>query len=196
MNMRNVKKYHPDSQLPLNLRRSFLRSSLAAAVLPVMLAGVAPVSAQSRHIELNDMARIVSVADPQISPDGKTIVVVVSRINLDQDRSDRELVQVDVATGAQQLLTFERKTAGSPRWSPNGDRLAFTANAGTGKDARPQIFVLPMSGGEARKITDAPNGIEQFAWRPNGREIAYVTSDVPANKKEIEQHHDAFEVGD
>jgi dipeptidyl aminopeptidase/acylaminoacyl peptidase len=196
MNMRNVEKHHPDSQLPLSLRRSFLRSSLAAAVLPVMLVSVAPVSAQSRHIELNDMARIVSVADPQISPDGKTIVVVVSRINLEQDRSDRELVQVDVATGAQHPLTFERKTAGSPRWSPNGDRLAFTANAGTGKDARPQIFILPMSGGEARKITDAPNGIEQFAWRPNGREIAYVTSDVPANKKEIEQHHDAFEVGD
>jgi dipeptidyl aminopeptidase/acylaminoacyl peptidase len=53
-----------------------------------------------------------------------------------------------------------------------------------------------MTGGEARKITDTPNGIEQFAWRPNGQEIAYVTSDEPENKKEIEKHHDAFEVGD
>jgi len=152
--------------------------------------------AQSRHVELSDLAKMVSVSDPQISPDGKTIAVVVSRANVDQDRNERELVQIDIASGAQHPLTYERKTVGSPRWSPNGDRLAFTANDGVGKDAKPQIFVLFMNGGEARKISDAPNGIEQFAWRPDGREIAYVTSDEPANKKEIDKHNDAFEVGD
>src|SRR5207245_10630036 len=51
----------------------------------------AALSAQSRHIELNDLAKIVSVSDPQISPDGKTIVVVVGRQNLEQDRTDREI---------------------------------------------------------------------------------------------------------
>src|SRR5579864_3164599 len=102
--------------------------------------------AQSRHIELNDLTKIVSVSDPQISPDGKTIVVVVSRANVEQDRNERELVQVDIASGAQHPLTYERKTVGSPRWSPSGDRLAFTANDGAGKDAKPQIFVLSMGG--------------------------------------------------
>jgi dipeptidyl aminopeptidase/acylaminoacyl peptidase len=152
--------------------------------------------AQSRHLELNDLLKIVSVSDPQISPDGKTIVVVVSRTNLDEDRYERELVQIDISSLAQHPLTYERKSAGSPRWSPSGDRLAFTANEGAGKDAKPQIFVLSMNGGEARKISDAPNGIEQFAWRPDGKQIAYVTSDEPENKKEIEKHNDAFEVGD
>ena len=153
-------------------------------------------SAQTRHIELSDFAKITSVSDPQISPDGKSIVFVVSRPNLEQDRSDRELVQMDIASGAQHSLTYDRKGVGSPRWSPNGDRLAFVAVEGTGKDAKPQVFVLPMTGGEARKLTEAPNGIEQFAWRPNGQDIAYVASDEPGNKKEIEKHHDAFEVGD
>ncbi len=165
-------------------------------LLTALVIGASLVSAQSRHIELNDLAKIVSVSDPQISPDGKTIVIVVSRANLEQDRNERELVQVDIASGAQHALTYERKTVGSPRWSPSGDRLAFIANDGAGKDAKPQIFVLSMSGGEARKISDAPEGIEQFAWRPDGRDIAYVTSDEPANKKEIEKHNDAFEVGD
>jgi dipeptidyl aminopeptidase/acylaminoacyl peptidase len=170
--------------------RVFLGSLIAACL-------TAPSSAaQARRIELNDLAKIVSVADPQISPDGKSIVVVVSCPNLEQDRSERELVLVDIITGAQRPLTFDRKSAGSPRWSPNGDRLAFTANAGTAKEMRPQIFVLPMAGGEAKKLTDAPNGIEQYAWRPDGKGIAYVTSDEPENKKEIEKHNDAFEVGD
>jgi dipeptidyl aminopeptidase/acylaminoacyl peptidase len=171
----------------------------AFLILLVLLPGLRlppSASAQSRRIELADFTKITSVSDPQISPDGKSIVFVVSRPNLEQDRNDRELVQMDIASGAQHSLTYERKGVGSPRWSPNGDRLAFVAVDGSGKDARPQVFVLPMTGGEARKITDAPNGIEQFTWRPNGQDIAYVSSDEPENKKEIEKHHDAFEVGD
>ena len=53
-----------------------------------------------------------------------------------------------------------------------------------------------MSGGDARKVTNAPNGVEQFAWRPNGKDIAYVTSDDPLHQKEIDKHNDSFEVGD
>ena len=178
-------------------RSSFWGQSAVVVFLLTMVSlGAAPVSAQSRHTELNDLAKIVSVSDPQISPDGKTLVIVVSRPNLEQDRNERELVQIDIASGAQHALTYDRKSVGSPRWSPSGDRLAFTANDGTGKDAKPQIFVLRMNGGEAKKISDAANGIEQFAWRPDGQEFAYVTSDEPANKKEIEKHNDAFEVGD
>src|SRR5713226_7637585 len=176
-------------------RLSFCRFLFSILLVMALLAG-RPAFAQSRHIELNDYAKITSVSDAQISPDGKTIVFVVSRPNLEQDRSDRELVLFDIATGAQHVLTYERKGVGSPRWSASGDRLAFVATDGAGKDAKPQVFILPMTGGEARKISDAPNGIEQFAWRPNGQEIAYVTSDEPENKKEIEKHHDAFEVGD
>ena len=168
----------------------------SCALLLLALLASRPAPAQTRHIELNDYAKITSVSDPQISPDGKSIVFVVSRPNLEQDRSDRELVLIDIATGAQHVMTYERKGVGSPRLSPTGDRLAFVAVDGTGKDAKPQVFILPLAGGEARKITDAPNGIEQFAWRPNGKEIAYVTSDEPENKKEIEKHRDAFEVGD
>ena len=162
----------------------------------LLLPWVFPAAAQTRHIELQDLAKITSVFDPQISPDGKSVVVVVARPNLDKDRSDSELVRIDIATGAQHVLTQDRRGVGSPRWSPSGDRLAFEATSGEGKDAKPQVFVLSMSGGDARKITDAPEGVEQFAWRPNGQDIAYVTSDEPPNKKEIEKHHDAFEVGD
>lgn len=175
---------------------------MATLLAVVLAAGTA--SAQERRIQLEDLAKIVTVSDPQISPDGKSIVCVVSRPNFDENRSDRELVLVDVATGAQRVLTFDRKGVGSPRWSPTGDGLAFAAvvpytpdkNNATKREDSPQVFVMPMSGGDARKVTDAPNGVEQFAWRPNGKDIAYVTSDDPPNQKEIEKHNDSFEVGD
>ncbi|PYT97606.1 MAG: hypothetical protein DMG38_19315 [Acidobacteria bacterium] len=68
-------------------------SALVALFLFISGLGAQLVSAQSRRMELNDMAKIVSVSDPQISPDGKSIVIVVSRANLEQDRNERELVQ-------------------------------------------------------------------------------------------------------
>jgi len=157
---------------------------------------VSPATPQARRIELADFAKIVNVSDPQFSPDGKSIVCVVSRANMEDDRFDRDLVLVDIAGGAQRILTHNRKDAGSPRWSPSGDRIAFLAAVGPAKEEKAQIFILPMNGGDAAKITDAPNGVEQFAWRPDGKEIAYVTADEPANKKDIEKHLDAFEVGD
>src|SRR5882672_6071877 len=189
--LRATLSLRPQNAFPLACH-AFLTALVLLLALPLIPAALT----QSRRIELNDYSKIVSVSDPQISPDGRSIVVAVSRPNLEQDRNDRELVSIDISTGTQRILTYERKGVGSPRWSPSGDRLAFVATDGAGKDARPQVFVLPMAGGEARKITEAPNGIEQFAWRPSGQDIAYVTSDEPANKKEMEKHHDAFEVGD
>ena len=180
-------------------------SRTLALLLAALLLAAALASAQQRRIQLDDLAKIVTVSDPQISPDSKSIVCVVSRPNFEEDRYDNELVLVDVATGAQRVLTFDRKDVGSPRWSPNGDRLAFLAVVpytkdkkvdATKKEDSPQVFVMPMRGGEAKKMTNAPNGVEQFAWRPNGKDIAYVTSDDPPNQKEIEKHNDSFEVGD
>jgi dipeptidyl aminopeptidase/acylaminoacyl peptidase len=197
MNNSTIKANSHCSEFPQKVKRSRRRIALLGVLLlPLGAFAAPPAPAQTRHIELNDLTKIVSVSDPQISPDGKTIVFVVSRPNLEKDRSDRELVQIDIASGKQHILTYERRSVGSPRWSPSGDRLAFLAVEGTSKEAQPQIFILPMTGGEARRITDVPNGVEQFAWRPNGQEIAYVTSDEPPNKKEIEKHNDAFEVGD
>jgi dipeptidyl aminopeptidase/acylaminoacyl peptidase len=190
---------HPSGWLLLrhcSWEQSFLKLLFGMALFVAAVCAGDSLSAQTRHIELNDFTKIVSVSDPQISPDGKSIVFVVSRPNLEQDRSDRELVLLDIASGAQRTLTYDRKGVGAPGWSPTGDRLGFLAVDGGAKDGKLQPFILPMAGGEAKKITDAPNGVEQFAWRPNGQAIAYVTSDEPENKKEIEKHNDAFEVGD
>jgi dipeptidyl aminopeptidase/acylaminoacyl peptidase len=194
------------------LQRSTVRSGSKASRAPALILlavflAAPTVPAQQHGIQLEDLTKIVTVSDPQISPDGKSIVCVVARQNFDEDRSDRELVLVDVATGAQRVLTFDRKGVGSPRWSPSGRALAFVAVVPYTRDKdskddkakredSPQVFVMSMNGGDAKKVTNAPNGVEQLAWRPGGKGIAYVASDDPPNQKEIEKHNDSFEVGD
>jgi dipeptidyl aminopeptidase/acylaminoacyl peptidase len=177
----------------LNSLRTVLASAASCAFLVLLAHGSA--EAQARKIELGDLQKIVGVSSPEISPDGKSIVIVVTRVNWDEDRYDNQLVLVDIATGVQQTLTNIRKGLSSPQWSPSGDRLAFVAEVGEEKKAAAQIFVLPMNGGEPQQITSAPLGVEQYAWRPDGSFFAFVSPDGPPNKAEIEKHHDLFEVG-
>jgi dipeptidyl aminopeptidase/acylaminoacyl peptidase len=186
------------------------KSAALASCLAFLAAGAA---AQPRRFAIDDLAKIVRVADPQIAPDGRSIVVVVSRPDYEENRNAAELVLIDIGTGAQRVLTRGRMKVGSPRWSPGGDRMAFLAQAeprrkkgGAKKDApggagggpdepQLQIFVMPMGGGDALQITEAPEGVQQLAWRPDGGAIAYVTEDEPADREAMKKGEDAFDVG-
>lgn len=149
---------------------------------------------QAKRFDLEAAARLVRLSDPNIAPDGKSIVVVVARANYEDNRWENELVLVDVASSAQRVLTSGRLDVTQPRWSPSGDRLAFISAVPTGRENKPQIFVLAMNGGEAKRITSAPNGVQHYAWKPDGQEIAFVTADDSPNKK-IGDREISFEVG-
>jgi dipeptidyl aminopeptidase/acylaminoacyl peptidase len=147
-----------------------------------------------KKFEIADYARFVNIADPQISPDGKSVVIVVSRPDYVQNRYNAELVLVDVASGKRTVLTQDRFVVSSPRWSPNGEQLAFLSRIGQGKDATTQIFLLNMQGGEAKQITKAAKGVQHFAWSPNSIDIAYAALNEPKNKAEIEKGFTGFEI--
>src|SRR6266576_2915260 len=99
-----------------------MRASLTLALL---LAAASLFAQPKPHVSLDDVLRSVTVSDPQLSPDGKSIACIVSRPDAKEDKFDSELLLVDVASGKQRALTFERPHVNSPRWSPGGDRLAF-----------------------------------------------------------------------
>src|SRR5580692_6576365 len=139
------------------------------------------------------VGKIVRVSDPQISPDGKSLVTVVTKPDYANDLNLSELSLVDIASGKTRLLTHGRKTASFPRWSPRGDRLAFLAADG---DKHTQIFVLEMAGGDALQVTKSPTSIQQYAWKPDGSAFAYAAADDATKKTGAEQFDDAFEVGD
>jgi len=164
-----------------------------AVALVLSFAVAVSVWSQPRRMELDDLGRVVRVSDPQISPDGKSIVVVVAHANYEENRYDGELVLVDIATGARRSLTFDRRGVGHPRWSPQGDRLAFLAAGGTGQTGA-QIFVLPMAGGDGHRLTSVASGVQQFAWSPDGRTIAFAAADEPEKKTGVERHNLSFEV--
>jgi dipeptidyl aminopeptidase/acylaminoacyl peptidase len=169
-----------------------MRRPLLGLVCACLCLG-APAFASARVFTVDDYNKIVSVSEPQISPDGKKVVIVVGHIDVKADKTLSELVLVDVATGAQRVLTRGRDDVGEPRWSPDGRRLAFIGVSGSGDSATPQVFVMPMNGGDPKVVTKAPNGVESYAWRPDGEAVAYLMEESTPKHKAGE---DLFNVGD
>ena len=171
-----------------------MRRTTLVLVAVVILVWSARAGTQTRSFELSDFARLVRLSDPQISPDGRSIALVVARANLDENRYDAEIDVVDVASGAVRPFSADRRGVGQPRWSPAGDRLAFVAIDGAGRDAHTQIFVMPSAGGEARRLTNVATSVQQYAWAPDGGVIAFAAADEPPKKTGPERFNDSFEI--
>nr|MDP9106996.1 hypothetical protein [Candidatus Eremiobacteraeota bacterium] len=161
--------------------------SSAAAASAALLLGAAP-----RALELNDVRRLVTYSGVAIAPDARRLVAIERRADYKENRTLTHLVLIDLTTHAKRTLTPDRKSVQRPVWSPNGDRIAFMSSGGEKKT--PQVWVLPVDGGEAERVTDAERGVGDFAWRPDGRQIAYTTEDEAPNQKAIDAHDDAFVV--
>jgi len=175
------------------LRRT---GSLLAAVAAVAAAAAVPAAAAPRAFAYDDVFRVVSVATPQLSRDGARVLAVVTRIDRAHDKRVRDLDVIDVASGARRTLVRARPGLSSGRWSPQGDRIAFIADApGKGKETQAQVFVIPAGGGTAARVTAAPDGVEQFAWRPDGKAVAYVAIDPKPKAVGDAQFIDAYRVG-
>ena len=144
-----------------------------------------------RKFELGDLDNLYTLTDPQISPDGKSVLIVVSKPDTVSNKNKSFIYQVDASTGATRQLTFERTSVSFPRWSSSGNAIAFISTDAAGKG---QIFVMSTAGGEAQKITSSPTGVQQFSWSPDERTFAFVQEDEVTNKKEIDKGYDAFEI--
>jgi dipeptidyl aminopeptidase/acylaminoacyl peptidase len=112
-------------------------------------------------------------SDAYLHPDGERAVFVVSQIDLDEDSYVRQLWLWD-GTSARQLTSG--RADGSARWSPDGTTIAFLRK-GPQDDARSQLALLPIDGGEAEVVTDFDEGVEALEWSPDGTQLALVVSE-------------------
>lgn len=122
---------------------------------------------------VHDMLAMDRIQDPQASPDGRQIVFVLSKTDLDANRrrTDLWLVNTD-GTGLRQL-TVHPASDFHPRWAPNGKEIWFlSTRAGSS-----QVYKMPVDGGEPERVTNLPLDVGVFLLSPDGSQLA-VTMEV------------------
>src|SRR4051812_45321460 len=161
------------------------RLTLLSLVLALASLAISQQPAAKRLMSERDIFRFVWVADPEVSPDGARVAFTRVTVNDKGDGYETSLWSVAAdGSGASARMTSGTRDA-QPRWSPDGKRLAFVrAPLKDGKPQDPQIFVLPLGGGEAWQLTDVPEGAGAPVWSPDGKRIAFLCD---ANEKDIEK---------
>lgn len=139
-------------------------------------------AAQKRPITHEDVWLMKRVGAPSVSPDGRWAVVSVTEPAYDASKSvsDLWIVPLD-GSAAPRRLTNTRAPEGGAVFSPDSTRIAFTASRED--DEAPQIYILPMAGGEAIRITNVFTGAESPKWRPDGKAILFETRVYPGGQR-------------
>ncbi len=141
------------------------------------LSAVSSAQAQRRVPSVDDLLTIQSVGGTQISPDGKWIAYTIGYGDFKQDAFITQIGLVNTETGKRFQLTRGEKSSIGPRWSPDGQWLAFLSNRVEDKN---QIFLISPDGGEAQQLTKSETAINSFSWSEDGKMIAYTATEPTA----------------
>jgi dipeptidyl aminopeptidase/acylaminoacyl peptidase len=133
--------------------------------------------AQSHVPTIDELLTLKSVGGTQISPDGKWVAYTVAYGDFKQDAFITQIWLANSENGKSFQLTRNDKSSINPRWSPEGQWLAFLSNRIEDKN---QIFVIDPSGGEAQQLTKSETAISNFAWSEDGKQIAYTATEPTA----------------
>ncbi|MBV9662778.1 MAG: PD40 domain-containing protein, partial [Actinobacteria bacterium] len=125
----------------------------------------------------SDIADLVDVGDPRLSPDGRSVAYVVTTVDLDANeyRSRIWLASTD-GSEAPRPLTAGKKRDARPRWSPDGRLLAFVSHRDA--ETASQLYVIPVDrGGEVAELASWKEEIESLEWSPDGSLLAFTARD-------------------
>jgi dipeptidyl aminopeptidase/acylaminoacyl peptidase len=173
----------------------FSSAPAAVARQSTDLLDVAPPGAPT----INQSLEMRSVSAPRISPDGRWVVYEVTRTNWDTNAFERELWLADTQSSQKIRLTSSKGSSYSAEWSPDGKWIAFLSDrppvlAGA-KENKAQLYIISAAGGEARELTKVEDGVNSFSWSPDGRTIAFSSTDAePKSQKDRDDKYGEIQV--
>ena len=160
----------------------------------VLLAPVVVTLAQDKPgMSIVDMLNVPELSNPQLSPDGGAVIYELAEADWEQNKRITHIWRQHVAGGTPIQLTNSAKGEAEPRWSPDGNFVAFLSKRGD--DEETQIYLLPTSGGEARRLTTHDSEVSDIEWSSDAGSIYFLADDPQTGdeKKKEELQDDVFQ---
>ena len=151
-----------------------------AAALVLAFMAAFPAAAAKPAFSPMDVFAIEWASDPQISPDGTQVAYVRQSFDIKSDTRRRMIWLVDRDGGNHRPLVGGSANQASPRWSPDGKRLAFVSADGDGA----QIHMYWFAQGVTARVTNLLDSPSRLAWSPDGRHLAFVMR-VPEKREPL-----------
>ncbi|MGM0753395.1 MAG: S9 family peptidase [Bacillota bacterium] len=123
----------------------------------------------NKGIEIQDLYELKAVSDPRLSPSGEEAVFVQTIMCEEKNEYFSTLHSIHLQDQTIRQWTFGEERISSPRWSPDGETIAFVSN----RSGVNQLYVIHRDGGEAEQLTDYQKGVSNPVWSPCGEKIAF-----------------------
>jgi dipeptidyl aminopeptidase/acylaminoacyl peptidase len=130
---------------------------------------------QTHPFSIHDMLAMDRISDPQVSPDGRLIVFVISKTDLEDNKRLTDLWLVDVDGTNLRRLTSNKAADSNPRWAQDGKSIWFVS----GRSGSSQVWRIRMDGGEAEQVTSEPLDVGNLIVAPDGRHVAFTMEVFP-----------------
>src|SRR5713226_3078087 len=144
-------------------------------------------SATPRNITIEDYFQIRDVSQPELSPDSQWVAYTVRTKILKEDKNEQRLWMVPTHGGDPIPMTAEAVSSSHPRWSSDGKFLAFLSARNNGKT---QVWLLNRLGGEAARLTDTAQGVDDFEWSPDSTRLVLILRDPKPEDLEAAKEKD------
>src|SRR3989440_12188553 len=145
--------------------------------------------AQERRFTIDELLKVRRVGDSQVSPKGDLVAFTITDMSLAANKGTTQIYLAPLGGGEVRQLTNDEHSSASPRWSPDGEKLAFVS----ARDGEDQIWTIDISNGTLKKVTSLSTGAGDPVWSPDGKLLAFVSDVYPeceddaCNKRRAEE---------
>jgi dipeptidyl aminopeptidase/acylaminoacyl peptidase len=135
----------------------------------------------------SDVYNVKYVEDPEVSPDAKWVVYILTEADTAEDKYDEDIWMTATDGSGSVQLTYSDEDETQPKWSPDNKWISFLSGRQKAKE-KTQFWLMDRRGGEAKQVTELKVSISDYVWSPDGKKVVFIIRDQEIRPDSLKDH--------